>query len=274
VTSAAGRGNVRYDSAVTTFRMPLWFGAVVSLAAASVGIGCGRIAEPAHAPHWTYSGEAGPARWASLSPEFGTCGSGRRQSPIDLAAATPQDLANIAFHYQPSKINILNNGHTVQVNYDAGSYIELDGARYDLAQFHFHAPSEHTINGKAAAAEVHLVHKSAGGQLAVVGTLIESGETNPALAAVWDRLPAKEGPVQTFDAPFSADGLLPADRLTERYAGSLTTPPCSEDVRWNVMTTPIHVSAAQLAALTGIVGQNSRPVQPLYERTVVRDTSK
>jgi len=235
---------------------------------------CQHAAEPAHAPHWTYAGEAGPEHWAALSPEFAVCGTGHRQSPIDIAATSPQDLPNIGFHYQPSRLNIVNNGHTIQVNYDAGSYIDLDGARYDLAQFHFHAPSEHTSNGKAADAEVHFVHKNADGQLAVLGVLIEAGDANTALAPAWEHLPAQEGPVQTFDMQIAAEALLPADRLTDRYIGSLTTPPCTEDVRWNVMTSPVHMSSSQLDALKRIVGHNNRPIQPLFDRKVLQDTSR
>src|SRR5262245_26976820 len=111
------------------------------------------------APHWTYEGKDGQTHWGSLSTEYATCETGKSQSPIDLSSAVPANLAKIQFHYQPSKINIINNGHTIQVNYDAGSFFEQDGVRYDLQQFHFHAPSEHTINGKHTAAEMHLVHK-------------------------------------------------------------------------------------------------------------------
>lgn len=217
-------------------------------------------------------GEEGPDHWSTISPDYAAC-AGAAQSPIDIAKAAPQDLANLAFHYQPSKVNILNNGHTVQVNYDPGSYIELDSVRYDLAQFHFHDPSEHTINGQPAAAELHLVHKSADGKTAVVGVLIKVGAENPAFKAVWDNLPASSGPVQTVNAEVNAAAMLPAVQTTFRYTGSLTTPPCTEGVKWNVMVNTIELSQAQLDAFTKIIEGNNRPVQPLNGRPLVEDNT-
>jgi len=130
---------------------------------------CGIQVEEPHpvaTVHWTYEGEEGPEHWGEIDPAYAVCGTGTSQSPIDIASPSEKNLANISFHYQPSEIDILNNGHTVQVNYDAGSYIEFDGVRYDVAQFHYHAPSEHAIDGKLFAAEIHIVHKNADGQLA------------------------------------------------------------------------------------------------------------
>jgi carbonic anhydrase len=225
------------------------------------------------APHWTYEGEAGPDHWAALSEEFAACGSGAAQSPIDIGEPAAADLANIVFHYSPSAINVLNNGHTVQVNYDAGSYIELDGMRYDLAQFHFHAPSEHSVDGVLADAEIHLVHKSADDKLAVVGVLLNDGAANEAYQAVMDNLPATESPETKVEAMVDAAALLPAVQTTFRYAGSLTTPPCSEGVAWNVMTTPVELSAEQLAAYTAIFDGNNRPVQALGERALAEDST-
>ena len=225
------------------------------------------------AVHWTYEGEEGPEHWGEISADYEACASGKAQSPIDIAGAKAEDLANIAFDYKTSKLNILNNGHTVQVNYDPGSSIELDGTRYDLAQFHFHAPSEHSIAGKAADAELHLVHKSADGKLAVVGVLIEKGAENPAFATVWQNLPAEAGEPQTLAGEVDAAAMLPAEQMTYRYDGSLTTPPCSEGVEWNVMTTPIQMSEAQLAAFTALFEGNNRPVQPLGDRALVEDSS-
>jgi carbonic anhydrase len=224
--------------------------------------------------HWTYEGAEGPENWGGLSADYEACASGMAQSPIDIAGAAAEDLANIVFDYQPSKIKIQNNGHTVQVDYDPGSSIELDGTRYELAQFHFHAPSEHTIAGKAADAELHLVHKTADGkQLAVVGVLIENGAENPAFATVWENIPAEAGEAQAVAAEVDAEAMLPAELTTYRYDGSLTTPPCTEGVEWNVMTTPIQMSEAQLAAFTALFEGNNRPVQALGERVLVEDSS-
>ena len=181
--------------------------------------------------HWTYEGEEGPAHWGELDPTYELCGTGKNQSPVDIASPGEQDLANIVFHYQPSEVNILNNGHTVQVNYDAGSYIELDGARYDLLQFHYHAPSEHEIGGKLFPAELHLVHRSADGKLAVVGLLLQEGSAHAAFDPFIDNLPADDSDVQDAGMKINAMDFLPGIPTTYRYSGSLTTPPCSEGVQ-------------------------------------------
>lgn len=225
------------------------------------------------APQWSYTGDTGPTHWGKLSPEYALCATGAAQSPIAIEAAAQVDLANLVISYQPSALNILNNGHTIQVEYDPGSYLELDGKRYELKQFHFHAPSEHEIDGKAAAAELHLVNAAADGQLAVVGVLLEAGAENSALQPVWEHLPATAGPVQTFASTVDAAALLPGEQTTYRYSGSLTTPPCTEGVSWLVMTTPLQLSADQLAAFTAIVGGNNRPVQPLADRALEEDVT-
>ncbi|MCB9111125.1 MAG: carbonic anhydrase family protein [Anaerolineales bacterium] len=225
-------------------------------------------------PHWTYEGEEGPAHWGDLDASYAACGTGKSQSPIDVSTPAEEDLTNIAFHYQPSEVNILNNGHTVQVNYDAGSYIELDGVRYDVAQFHFHAPSEHAVDGKLFAAEIHIVHKSADGALAVVGILLDEGAQNDAFQPFIDNLPTEASDVKDAGVTINAADLLPAVQTTYRYSGSLTTPPCTEGVNWLVMTTPVQLSADQLSALESLFeGGNNRPVQPLNDRTLVEDNT-
>jgi carbonic anhydrase len=244
----------------------------------SLGLGaCAAKAETPHdaePPHWTYEGEEGPEHWGALDESFAVCGTGKSQSPIDITTSKEQDLANISFHYQPSEVNILNNGHTAQVNYDAGSYIELDGVRYDVAQFHYHAPSEHALNGKLFPAELHIVHKSADGTLAVVGILFEAGAQNDAFQPFVANLPAEKSDVKDAGVKINAAELLPAIQTTYRYSGSLTTPPCSEGVHWNLMTTPVEISAEQLSALETLFEEdNNRPVQPLNDRPLVEDNT-
>ena len=223
--------------------------------------------------HWTYEGAEGPTSWGKLDTAYATCGVGKSQSPIDITNPTMQDLSNIVFHYQPSEVKILNNGHTVQVNYDPGSYIEIAGQRYDLVQFHYHAPSEHTLNGKSFAAELHLVHKSASGQLAVIGILLEEGAANAAYQPLLTNMPADKSPEKDAGVKISAMDLLPTNQTTFRYSGSLTTPPCTEGVNWNVMVTPVQLSADQIAAFTKIFEGNNRPIQPLNTRSLVEDST-
>ena len=235
-------------------------------------------AEPATghttAAHWTYEGEAGAQTWATPYPDCG----GVAQSPIDLTGAEAMDMANLVLNYQPSGITIRNNGHTVQVDMDPGSTIELDGQRYRLAQFHFHAPSEHTIDGQPAAAELHLVHVSDDTQPAspkvVVGVLIKVGADNPVLSAVWDNLYAANATPQPVNGTINAADLLPATQTRYHYTGSLTTPPCTEGIDWNVMTEPIEMSQAQLDAYIALFkGATNRPVQRLNDRALSIDST-
>jgi len=218
---------------------------------------------------WGYEGAGGPENWGKLHPDYALCDSGLEQSPIDLTNPTEMDLENIVFEYSETNVNILNNGHTIQVNYDEGSSIEIDGQRYNLLQFHFHAPSEHTTDGNSYPLELHLVHSDDAGNLAVVGIFITEGEENEAFAPIWDHLPAEktDGPIDTGTS-FNADGLLPEEQTLYRYNGSLTTPPCSEGVLWSVMTQPVEMSAEQIAAFTDIFDNNNRPIQPLNERSL------
>ncbi|MBI5562285.1 MAG: carbonic anhydrase family protein [Deltaproteobacteria bacterium] len=234
----------------------------------ALGIAGGAMAGEAAHPHWTYEGEHGPEHWAAISHDYAACGEGKTQSPIDIGGAQEEPMPDIGFSYKPSKINILNNGHTVQVNYDAGSSIKVDGADYSLAQFHFHDPSEHTVGGKSYAMELHLVHKNAKGGLAVVGVLIGEGKENAAFARMWKDLPKKADDKTTLDAQINAEDLLPKDRAYYRYAGSLTTPPCSEGVTWLVLKEPIEMSKAQVDAFRSVIDGNARPVQPLEGRKV------
>ena len=221
-------------------------------------------------PHWEYSGEVGPAHWAKLTPEFGQC-AGSNQSPVDLSGLVEAKLAPLAIHYQAGGKTVVNNGHTVQVGYAPGSTLQLDGTTFELKQFHFHAPSENLIEGKSYPLEGHLVHVSDKGEIAVVAVMFEAGKANPALAAAWSALPAKVGEIQSLKAPLAAEQLLPENRDYYRFSGSLTTPPCSEGVRWLVMKQPVEVSQAQIDAFKAVMHHpNNRPVQPLNGRVVLQ----
>jgi carbonic anhydrase len=224
-------------------------------------------------PHWGYEGEGGPEHWGELDEAYEACAIGQEQSPIDLASAAEQDIANITFSYQPSHVNILNNGHTIQVNYDEGSSIEVNGETYSLLQFHFHMPSEHTLTGQEFPGELHLVHQNAAGNLAVVGIFLEEGSENEALQPVWADLPASESDVETTGEMVDASQFLPEEQKTFRYPGSLTTPPCTEGVSWFVMVEPIEISADQIDLFKAIVSVSNRPVQPLGDRELIEDST-
>lgn len=224
-------------------------------------------------PHWTYEGEEGPAYWGDIDVSYATCGTGQSQSPINITSPSEEDLANVALYYQSSELNILNNGHTVQANYDEGSYIEVDGMRYDVLQVHFHSPSEHAVDAKPFDAEFHIVHASADGNLAVVGLLVKVGAENAALAPFIDHLPIDEADVNDTGVKFDLADFLPETQTTFRYNGSLTTPPCSEGVNWIVMTSSIEISADQLAILQSAFEGNNRPVQALNDRILIEDAT-
>ena len=232
-----------------------------------------KIDQSAEAICWGYKAENGPEVWGQLSPEYGLCSVGIHQSPIDIVNPTPAVLPSITFNYQPTSLNIHNTGNTIQVVYPEGSWIEVDGTEYDLLQFHFHAPSEHKVAGQPFDMEMHLVHKSEDGTLAVVGVFIKSGCENSEFISIWHHIPPLPGEPQHIESvTFNAVELLPSQKHAYRYKGSLTTPPCSEGVKWFVLTTPIEMSHSQIAAFKAILCGNNRPVQPLNGRELLVDT--
>lgn len=140
--------------------------------------------------HWSYDGATGPQNWGKLEQDFSTCKLGHNQSPIDIRKTSKAQLPPLEFAYSPSPLKILDNGHTIQVNYAAGSSVTIEGKRYDLLQFHFHKPSEEKINGRSYPMVAHLVHKNEEGKLAVVAVLFRKGAENPLVQTLWDS-PAK-----------------------------------------------------------------------------------
>jgi carbonic anhydrase len=225
-------------------------------------------------PHWSYAGEGGPENWGSLSPDYTACVDGSAQSPIDLSNASAADLEDITFHYTAGEGSIVNNGHTIQVNLTGAGGMTLNEVDYELLQFHFHGPSEHTINGESAPLEVHLVHKNAAGELAVVGVMIQADAANASYDTIVGAAEAATEEGASIGA-FDANSLLPMIQSTYRYAGSLTTPPCSEGVRWSVMAMPTQISAEQLDTITGTFHEpNNRPVQPIGDRDLELDITQ
>ena len=224
-----------------------------------------------HAIHWGYSGIVAPQYWGEIKEEYRLCSEGKSQSPIDISSAVVTSLPGIQVAYRPVALDIVNNGHAIQVNYAPGSAIRVGGKTYGLLQFHFHSPSEHTIGGKAHDMVAHLVHKAADGQLAVIAVMIDGGaaQDNPFIGALWQYLPAEAGQSQRPDgASVNVADLLPPDLNYFNYSGSLTTPPCSEGVNWFVLTAPVQISDAQLARFREVIFNDARPVQPVNGRTV------
>ena len=216
--------------------------------------------------HWSYSGSEGPSHWG------GTCKTGKGQSPIAIrsTSAKSQKLPALSFNYAPTSLHIIDNGHTVQVNIAKGSTLAVGRARFTLVQFHFHKPSEEVIDGHHFAMVAHLVHRDAKGHLAVVAVPLQAGAANPAIATLWRSLPHQRGH-ETSPAGVTIDPskLLPAQLSYFTYVGSLTTPPCTEGVRWFVLRSPVSVSSAEIAEFAKLYPANARPVQPVQGRQVI-----
>jgi carbonic anhydrase len=225
------------------------------------------------AAHWTYSGATGAASWGTLDPAYATCSKGVAQSPIDLGQTRKADLPDLDLSYKAVAGTIVDNGHTIQIDVKPGSKAKIDGTEYELAQFHFHGPAEHTVGGRTFPLELHLVHKTSAGKLAVIGVLVTTGDENPAFTSVLANLPSAEN-VGKAIGDIDPSKMLPSLRATYRYTGSLTTPPCTEGVAWNVMAQPISMSKAQLDTLTKAFHEpNNRPVQPQGSRDVLLDAT-
>jgi carbonic anhydrase len=222
----------------------------------------------AEGPHWGYEGAEDPTHWGELADEFKECAAGQEQSPIDIvpARAIPAEFNPVELHWQAFTPTVVDNGHTIQVNTGGkGGYAELNGTRYELAQFHFHHESEHTIDGEHAPLEVHFVHQSEAGDLLVLGVMLEQGDESAALKTVeaaWPKAGSEVALADTVDP----SNMIPAEADSFRYQGSLTTPPCSQVVTWNVYTTPTEVSDEQVAVFAEHYANNARPVQPLNRR--------
>src|SRR5579862_3095251 len=221
---------------------------------------------------WSYDGSHGPSHWGDLNPEFSACKAGHQQSPIDIGQHQKADLPSIEFDYKRSPLHIIDNGHTVMINYAPGSFIRVGGKQYELKQFHFHRPSEEKINGKTFEMEVHLVHADTDGKLAVVAILLNKGSDNALVHELWNDLPKeKEEEEAPEQVQIDLTQLLPANLGYYTFPGSLTTPPCSENVTWFVLKQPVTITGTEIARFSSLYHNNARPVQPLDGRMVLEN---
>lgn len=220
--------------------------------------------EKENVKHWTYEGEEGPDHWTELG--YPDC-NGEEQSPVDIPSEAPIHNTGITFGYKMSTLNITNNGHTIQVTYGNGSIIDVNGKKYRLLQFHLHAPSEHAINGSYYDIELHIVHQSDDGKYAVIGVMLENGTENIAYSQIWKYLPKEKGDPQVISTnDINAINLLPSNKSYYQYNGSFTTPPCTEGVKWFVMSNTVKISKEQIDTFKAIYSDNNRPIQPLNQR--------
>jgi carbonic anhydrase len=238
--------------------------------------GCGGDGEEPAAPErpaaFGYSGDRAPEHWGQLDPDYETCAEGERQSPIHLRDGDEESLPRIDFSYRPAQLEVENNGHSLEAAYPEGSSMKIDGDRYELKQFHFHAPSEHRIEGQSFPLEFHLVHEAEGGDLAVLAVLVREGRANPAFAGLVDATPHVEEEKVPVEGEVNALDLLPAQPATAprwSYRGSLTTPPCTEGVRWEVLDEPIAMSAEQIDRYRSVFDGTNRPLQPRNDRRLL-----
>ncbi len=209
---------------------------------------------------WGYGESDGPASWGDLSEDYATCKTGKEQSPIDLPAPSDANITQVSVNYGASEAKIVNKGYTVQADFEAGFTMTSGENEYGLIQFHMHTPSENTVAGKAFPLTAHLVHATEGGDLAVLGLMFEEGEANPQLQAMLDNVDSK--------VSIDVAAMLPDSLDVYNFAGSLTTPPCSEGVNWHVATKPVTASKEQIETLNELMGNNARPVQPLNDRKI------
>ena len=224
--------------------------------------------KPFHSDHWSYEGETGPENWGKINSAWSKCGSGERQSPIDIRDGMKVELEQIVFDYKPSSFTVVDNGHTVQVDLASGNFITVLGRSYELVQFHFHRPGEERINGRAFEMVVDLVHKDPEGKLAVLAVLLERGKAQNMIQTVWNNLPLEKHDIIRPSIVLDVNEILPEKREYFTYMGSLTTPPCNEGVLWMVMKNPVQASPAQMALFSRLYPMNARPVQASAGRVI------
>jgi carbonic anhydrase len=231
---------------------------------------CAKAGFAAEEVHWSYEGASGPERWGDLAAADQVCGIGSQQSPIAIDGSIAAQLPRLRFAWAGEPVTIVNNGHTIQLNCGGGGVLKVGPDAYKLVQFHFHHPSEHLIEDKAFAMEIHFVHSNDAGGLAVVGVLLKPGKSNPAFAKIIAAMPAGEGTPVQAPAALKPLGLLPKARGYYHYTGSLTTPPCSETVKWMLLRQPIEVAARDIDAFAKLYPMNARPAQKINRRFVLR----
>lgn len=227
----------------------------------------------ASASHWGYEGTTSPEHWGELDSAWGECQKGQNQSPVDIQHTFKAHINPLETHYTTSPDALLNNGHTIQASYsdtNTANTIELDNETFTLKQFHFHAPSENTINGKHYPLELHLVNQSSDGEIAVVAVMFEEGAINTELEKMWKVMPDHADKSTPLLTKIDVNKLMPTDKTHWRFTGSLTTPPCTEGVRWMVLKHPMTLSPEQLKQFTSVMHHaNNRPVQKLHGRMIL-----
>jgi len=237
-------------------------------AAAAAAVAITAAAAPKRGTAWSYEGELGPANWSKINDGWAKCGTGNRQSPIDLRDGIKVNLEQISFDYHPSSFSEVNNGHTISVTVGSGNFITVGNQTYELQEFHFHRPSEEKINGKGTEMVMHMVHRSAEGRIAIVAVLLERGQPHGLMQTIWDNLPLEKNETVSPAIVIDPMDALPEKREYFTYMGSLSEPPCTEGVLWMVFKQPRKASPAQMALFSRLYPLNARPVQSTAGRMI------
>lgn len=219
---------------------------------------------------WTYEGHFGPEHWANFDVDYHMCGDGEQQSPIDIVNPHRTSLAEITLHWQGFGWTARNTGHTIEFKSKDGGYAMIEGERFALESFHFHTPSEHAFDGLKSEMEAHFVHRAEDGRVAVIAVMLRGGGQHQ----TFDRIMASSPTDQLIENPVPEVDL--SEMVTDlgdivRYQGSLTTPPCTENVMWTVLTDPLTISDTAILAFTSLFKMNARPLQPLNRRFILSD---
>ena len=249
-----------------------FFMRILTLAALALGMATlAAVHSAAQTTPWDYEGKRGELNWGKLDPAYQACSKGHEQSPIDIRGARlNKALQPIEFHYIAGPVTLVNDGHTVVARVNPGSYIVAGGVRYELVEFDFHHPGEEPVRGKLSDLSIHLMHQSADGKMAIIAVrlIADMGTPNAVLAALWPHLPRTAGTTEKVAEMVSAGGLLPADRGYWTYMGSLTTPPCTEGVRWFVFEQNLSLSRDQLRFFASLFRVNTRGLQEAHGRRI------
>lgn len=219
------------------------------------------------ASNWDY-GENGPSKWGTLDPNWKLCATGQSQSPINIVSTETTKVKNtLSFNYKNNSKNIQNNGHSLQINFQNSGFASIENKDFELVQFHFHTPSETHVNGKTYPLEIHLVHQNDKKELLVVSVLVEEGDFHPEFEKIVKIMPSKVGSEVKLKG-FKVDALLPKQKGYYEFMGSLTTPPCSENVTWVVLKQSIQASKEQIQKVHDIIHDDARNIQPTNHRLI------
>ncbi len=218
---------------------------------------------------WGYAGPGAPENWHRIAPAYALCAAGKRQAPIDIRGGIRVDLETIRFDYRPTRFRITDTGRTVQVDVAEGNAIAVMGRSWQLEHLVFRRPAEERVHGKTYEMSVQLVHRDFAGNLAIVAVLVERGPEHAAIQTLWNHMPLDKGlSVEPPGVAIDLAQLLPERRDYYTYMGSLTTPPCTENVLWMVLKEPIQMSPEQIGIFARLYPHNARPVQPAHGRLV------